>query len=32
MRVGPNDIILIDSLHGLYTDMTQDVDDQLKFK
>jgi uridine kinase len=32
MRVGPNDIILIDSLHGLYADMTQGVDDELKFK
>jgi len=32
MRVGPNDIILIDSLHGLYADMTRGVDDELKFK
>ena len=32
MRVGPNDIILIDSLHSLYADMTRDVDDELKFK
>jgi uridine kinase len=32
MRVGPNDVILIDSLHGLYADMTRDVDDELKFK
>lgn len=32
MRIGPNDIILIDSLHGLYADMTRDVDDELKFK
>lgn len=32
MRVGPKDIILIDSLHGLYPDMTQGVDDELKFK
>jgi uridine kinase len=32
MRVGPNDVILIDSLHGLFTDMTQGVDDELKFK
>jgi uridine kinase len=32
MRVGPNDIILIDSLHGLYADMTWSVDDELKFK
>jgi uridine kinase len=32
MRVGPNDIILIDSLHGLFADMMRDVDDKLKFK
>ncbi len=32
MRVGPNDVILIDSLHGLYADMTRSVDDELKFK
>jgi uridine kinase len=32
MRVGPNDIILIDSLHGLYADMTRGVDDKRKFK
>jgi uridine kinase len=32
MRVGPNDIILIDSLHGLYADMTRGVEDELKFK
>ncbi len=32
MRVGLNDIILIDSLHGLYADMTRSVDDELKFK
>jgi len=32
MRVGPNDVILIDSLHGLYADMTRDVDGELKFK
>ena len=32
MRIGPNDIILIDSLHGLYADMMRDVDDELKFK
>jgi uridine kinase len=32
MKIGPNDIILIDSLHGLYAPMTQDVDDGVKFK
>jgi uridine kinase len=32
MRIGPGDIILIDSLHGLYAPMTQDVDDEVKFK
>jgi uridine kinase len=32
MRVGPDDLILIDSLHGLYAAMTQGVDDEHKFK
>jgi uridine kinase len=32
MRVGPNDIILIDSLHGLFADMTRSVPDECKFK
>jgi uridine kinase len=32
MRVKPNQIILIDSLHGLYKDMTADVPDETKFK
>jgi uridine kinase len=32
MRVGPNDVILIDSLHGLFADMTRSVDDERKFK
>jgi uridine kinase len=32
MQIGPNDIILIDSLHGLYADMTRDIDDGQKFK
>mgnify|MGYP005841055469 CR=1 FL=1 len=32
MRVGPQDIILIDSLHGLYADMTRDVADEQKFR
>jgi uridine kinase len=32
MKIGPNDLILIDSLHGLYPDMTQSVPDEQKFK
>jgi len=32
MQIGPNDVLLIDSLHGLYADMTQSVDEELKFK
>ena len=32
MRLGPNDIILIDSLHGLYPTMTQDVEDEQQFQ
>ena len=32
MQIGPNDIILIDSLHGLYAPMTRDIDDGQKFK
>jgi uridine kinase len=32
MQIGANDIILIDSLHGLYAPMTEGVDDELKFK
>ncbi|MBN1581175.1 MAG: response regulator SirA [Anaerolineae bacterium] len=32
MRIGPNDIILIDSLHGMYADMTKSVSDDRKFK
>ncbi len=32
MQVGPDDVILIDSLHGLFADMTRDVDDERKFK
>lgn len=31
LQIGPNDIILIDSLHGLYPPMTQDVPDEQKF-
>jgi uridine kinase len=30
MRLGPSDIILIDSLHGLYPSMTQDVAEEKK--
>jgi uridine kinase len=32
MRLGPHDVILIDSLHGLYPKMTEEVDDDLKFR
>jgi uridine kinase len=32
LRLGPNDIILIDSLHGLYPLMTEDVADEQKFQ
>jgi len=32
MQIGPNDIILIDSLHGLFPEMTQGVADERKFK
>ncbi len=32
MQLGPGDIILIDSLHGLYPTMTQDVDNEQKFR
>jgi uridine kinase len=32
MRIGPSDILLIDSLHGLYPAMTQDVEDARKFE
>jgi uridine kinase len=32
MQIGPNDIILIDSLHGLYPPMTEDVPDEQKFQ
>lgn len=32
MQLGPGDIILIDSLHGLYPDMTRSIDDVQKFK
>ena len=32
MRIGPDDIILIDSLHGLYAGMTAGIPDTQKFK
>ncbi|NLE45004.1 MAG: response regulator SirA [Chloroflexi bacterium] len=32
MQVGSNEVILIDSLHGLYEGMTRDVPSSLKFK
>jgi uridine kinase len=32
LRIGSNDIILIDSLHGLYPAMTHDVEDEHKFQ
>ncbi len=32
MRIGPNEIILIDSLHGLYPPMMRAVPDERKFK
>ncbi len=32
MRLGPNDVVLIDSLHGLYPPMTRDIPDERKFR
>jgi uridine kinase len=32
MSVGPDQLILIDSLHGLYPEMTAEIDDSIKFK
>jgi uridine kinase len=32
MQIGSDDVILIDSLHGLYAPMTKDVADEKKFK
>jgi uridine kinase len=32
MQIGPQEIILIDSLHGLYPAMTEGIADDLKFK
>jgi uridine kinase len=32
MQIGPDDVILIDSLHGLYAPMTEGLDEEQKFK
>ncbi|MEA4811540.1 MAG: ATP cone domain-containing protein [Anaerolineaceae bacterium] len=32
MKLEKNEIILIDSLHGLYPEMTKDIPDEMKFK
>ncbi|MEA3327266.1 MAG: ATP cone domain-containing protein [Chloroflexota bacterium] len=32
MKLAPNEVILIDSLHGLYPDMTKDIPPEMKFK
>jgi uridine kinase len=32
MSLKPGDVLLIDSLHGLYPDMTKDLPDELKFR
>ncbi len=32
MSVGPDEMVLIDSLHGLFPDMTEGIDDETKFK
>jgi uridine kinase len=32
MKIGPDEMILIDSLHGLYPQMTEGIDEELKFK
>jgi uridine kinase len=32
ISIGPNQVILIDTLHGLYEPLTQSVDDELKYK
>ena len=32
LQIGPNELILIDSLHGLYPDMTGSIPDSQKFK
>jgi uridine kinase len=32
MKLGPRDILLLDSLHGLYPSMTRDIPNEYKFK
>jgi uridine kinase len=32
MKLAPNEVILIDSLHGLYPDMTKDISPEKKFR
>ncbi len=32
MKLAPNEVILIDSLHGLFPDMTKDISPEMKFK
>jgi uridine kinase len=32
MKIAPNEVILIDSLHGLYPDMTKDISPERKFR
>jgi uridine kinase len=32
MKLGPGDILLLDSLHGLYPSMTRDIPNEYKFK
>ncbi len=32
MKLAPNEVILIDSLHGLYPDMTKDIPPEIKFR
>jgi len=32
MKLAPNEVILIDSLHGLYPDMTKDIPPEMKFR
>jgi uridine kinase len=32
MQIGPDEVILIDSLHGLFPDMMRGIDDEVKFK
>ncbi len=32
MKLAPNEVILIDSLHGLFPDMTKDISPEMKFR